>query len=53
MRKGLTLMELLTVVSILATLAALLYPVYLKVRSEEVVAEVKKALDEFFGQKRQ
>jgi prepilin-type N-terminal cleavage/methylation domain-containing protein len=33
MRKGLTLMELLTVISILATLAALLYPVYLKVRS--------------------
>ena len=32
-RKGLTLMELLTVISILATLAALLYPVYLKVRS--------------------
>jgi len=31
--KGLTLMELLTVISILATLAALLYPVYLKVRS--------------------
>jgi len=33
MRKGLTLMELLTVISILATLAALLYPVYLKVRA--------------------
>jgi prepilin-type N-terminal cleavage/methylation domain-containing protein len=33
MRKGLTLMELLTVISILATLAALLFPVYLKVRS--------------------
>jgi len=33
MRKGLTLMELLTVISILATLAALLYPVYLRVRS--------------------
>ena len=33
MRRGLTLMELLTVISILATLAALLYPVYLKVRS--------------------
>ena len=33
MRKGLTLMELLTVMSILATLAALLFPVYLKVRS--------------------
>jgi prepilin-type N-terminal cleavage/methylation domain-containing protein len=33
MRKGLTLMELLTVISILATLAALLYPIYLKVRS--------------------
>jgi len=32
-RNGLTLMELLTVISILATLAALLYPVYLKVRS--------------------
>ena len=32
-RKGLTLMELLTVISILATLAALLYPVYLRVRS--------------------
>jgi len=32
-RKGLTLMELLTVISILATLAALMFPVYLKVRS--------------------
>ncbi len=31
-RKGLTLMELLVVISILATLAALLFPVYLKVR---------------------
>lgn len=33
MRKGLTLMELLVVMSILATLAALLFPVYLRVRS--------------------
>jgi len=33
MRKGLTLMELLTVISILAALAALLFPVYLKVRT--------------------
>ncbi len=33
MRKGLTLMELLVVMSILATLAALLYPVYLRVRA--------------------
>lgn len=33
MRKGLTLMELLVVISILTTLAALLYPIYLKVRS--------------------
>jgi len=32
-KAGLTLMELLVVISILATLAALLYPVYLKVRS--------------------
>jgi len=32
-RVGLTLMELLTVISILATLAALLYPVYLRVRT--------------------
>jgi prepilin-type N-terminal cleavage/methylation domain-containing protein len=41
MRKGLTLMELLTVISILATLAALLFPVYLKVRSR--VYEVRCA----------
>lgn len=34
MRKGLTLMELLVVVSILTTLAALLFPVYLKLRSK-------------------
>ena len=34
MRKGLTLMELLVVISILATLAALLYPVYLSVRTK-------------------
>jgi len=40
-RNGLTLMELLTVISILATLAALLYPVYLKVRSR--VYEVRCA----------
>ncbi len=33
-RKGLTLMELLTVISILATLAALMYPVFLRVRSK-------------------
>jgi len=33
MRKGLTLMELLTVISILATLAALLFPVYLNLRT--------------------
>jgi len=32
MRKGLTLMELLTVISILATLAALLFPVYTQVK---------------------
>jgi len=32
-RVGLTLMELLTVISVLATLAALLYPVYLRVRT--------------------
>ncbi len=32
-RKGLTLMELLTVISILATLAALLFPVFISVRS--------------------
>ncbi len=36
-RKGLTLMELLVVVSILATLAALLFPVYLRVRSRMYV----------------
>ncbi|MFA0757535.1 MAG: hypothetical protein NOOUEUKL_000182 [Candidatus Fervidibacter sp.] len=40
-RHGLTLMELLTVISIIATLAALLYPVYLKVRSR--VYEVRCA----------
>ena len=40
-RGGLTLMELLTVISILATLAALLYPVYLRVRSR--VYEVRCA----------
>lgn len=33
MRKGLTLMELLVAISILATLAALLFPVYLNVRT--------------------
>lgn len=33
MRKGLTLMELLTVISILATLAALLFPVYINLRT--------------------
>lgn len=33
MRKGLTLMELLVVISILTTLAALLFPVYLRVRA--------------------
>ncbi len=33
-RAGLTLMELLVVISILATLAALLYPVYLSVRTK-------------------
>ncbi|MCS7188024.1 MAG: type II secretion system protein, partial [Armatimonadota bacterium] len=32
MKKGLTLMELLVVISILTTLAALLFPVYLSVR---------------------
>lgn len=32
-RKGLTLMEILVVISILATLAALLFPVYLRVRA--------------------
>ncbi len=32
-RKGLTLMELLTVISILATLAALLFPVYINLRT--------------------
>ncbi len=32
-RKGLTLMELLVVISLLATLAALLFPVYLRVHS--------------------
>ena len=32
-RVGLTLMELLTVISVLATLAALVYPVYLRVRT--------------------
>ncbi len=32
-RKGLTLMELLVVISILATLAALLFPLYLSIRS--------------------
>lgn len=33
-RKGLTLMELLVVISILATLSALLFPVYLRVRTK-------------------
>ena len=36
-RNGLTLMELLTVISILATLAALLYPVYTQVRKRVYV----------------
>jgi|GEM_PF-392383 len=36
-RSGLTLMELLTVISILATLAALLYPVYTQVRKRVYV----------------
>ena len=36
-RKGLTLMELLTVISILATLAALLYPVYTQVKKRVYV----------------
>ncbi|MCS3918761.1 type II secretion system protein [Fervidibacter sacchari] len=33
MRKGLTLMELLTVISILATLAALMFPIYINLRT--------------------
>jgi prepilin-type N-terminal cleavage/methylation domain-containing protein len=37
MRKGLTLMELLTVISILATLAALLFPVYTQVKKRVYV----------------
>ncbi|MDT7896490.1 MAG: prepilin-type N-terminal cleavage/methylation domain-containing protein [Armatimonadota bacterium] len=36
-RRGLTLMELLTVISILATLAALLYPVYTQVKKRVYV----------------
>ena len=36
-RNGLTLMESLTVISILATLAALLYPVYTQVRNRVYV----------------
>ncbi len=43
-RKGLTLMELLTVISILATLAALLYPVYLKVRSRNYLVSCANQL---------
>ncbi|MCS7265057.1 MAG: type II secretion system GspH family protein, partial [Armatimonadetes bacterium] len=34
MRRGLTLMELLVVISILTTLAALLFPIYLNFRSQ-------------------
>ncbi len=43
-RKGLTLMELLTVISILATLAALMYPVFLRVRSRVYVVSCASQL---------
>ena len=44
MRKGLTLMELLTVISILATLAALLFPVYQRVMKRVYVTNCANQL---------